>query len=598
MNLHRFGAVALLVLTLTAGRVKAADSRIDAVTLYEQTALVTRLVEVSAEQGNVELVVGPLPTSLQPGSLYAESDGELRVLSTRYRQRVQEDATDEEVQQLLAELQETTRQLARNQAAQQAVQSNLQLLDKMEAFTQSAVQADAADGAMNAESIVQLATHIAERRSALLEERVTLEQAREDLTKQFSLTQARVGQVEAKADRTVREAIITIDNPAGAAGTVRLGYVVNAAGWTPQYRIRAATGDAAVTLESLASVFQQTGEDWSSVELTLSTATPNLNAAPPELLAVQLTFDAVAADSAGGGGFAGGVNLGVDGLNELRQQQQAAQGQYGKALQSDERERFNLDNNLFASQSAAADLLADRGVLEEVGAIAGRELKRGQPAGDSREQAVTFTLAGRTSIAWRDDEQLLEIDSLALDSELGYQAVPQLTASVYRTAALKNTGDRVLLAGPAKMYLDDAFVGRTDLPMVAVGQDFSVGLGVDPQLTAVRRLVDRTNETLGGNQVRTPTYEIAIRSLKGDAVTVQVLDRMPKDEGNAVRVELVSAEPALSEDADYQKLERPSGILRWDLPVPAGETATIEYAYSVSFDRQRQPTGVRPVQGQ
>ena len=40
-------------------------------------------------------------------------------------------------------------------------------------------------------------------------------------------------------------------------------------------------------VEYLAAIQQQTGEDWSNVKLVLSTAQPMLNAAPPELLALQ-----------------------------------------------------------------------------------------------------------------------------------------------------------------------------------------------------------------------------------------------------------------------------------------------------------------------
>ena len=72
------------------------------------------------------------------------------------------------------------------------------------------------------------------------------------------------------------------------AGTLRLGYLVNAATWWPQYRLRGSAADGPVRLEYLAALVQQTGESWSGVRITLSTARPSLDAAPPDLTPLKM----------------------------------------------------------------------------------------------------------------------------------------------------------------------------------------------------------------------------------------------------------------------------------------------------------------------
>ena len=72
------------------------------------------------------------------------------------------------------------------------------------------------------------------------------------------------------------------------AAKVRLGYLVGAANWWPQYRLRGGVADAAVRLEYLAAVVQHTGELWPNVRVTLSTARPSLEAAPPDLLPLKM----------------------------------------------------------------------------------------------------------------------------------------------------------------------------------------------------------------------------------------------------------------------------------------------------------------------
>src|SRR5205085_12056235 len=90
--------------------------------------------------------------------------------------------------------------------------------------------------------------------------------------------------------RTERDAVIAVEKSNAAAGKVRLNYLVNAASWHPQYKLRAGkTAKDQVQLEYLAAVLQHTGEDWANVKLVLSTAQPMLNAAPPELQTLQVT---------------------------------------------------------------------------------------------------------------------------------------------------------------------------------------------------------------------------------------------------------------------------------------------------------------------
>ena len=153
-------------------------------------------------------------------------------------------------------------------------------------------------------------------------------------------------------------------------------------------------------------------------------------------------------------------------------------------------------------------------------------------------------------------------------------------------------GGVVLLPGEATMYLGDDFVGRTDLPLVAVGETFTVGFGVDPQLRAARQLVEKTSAVQGGNQVRKFDYRLVVESYKAEPAAVQLWDRLPvAEDADAVNVRLIENSEPLSEDASYVRLERPQNLLRWDLTLPAnanGEKAvTVTYQFEMAYDRNR-----------
>src|SRR5439155_19998460 len=140
-------------------------------------------------------------------------------------------------------------------------------------------------------------------------------------------------------------------------------------------------------------------------------------------------------------------------------------------------------------------------------------------------------------------EQVLEVARLELTPEFYYKSVPLLTSHVYRLAELVNKSDHVLLPGDATMYLGSDFVGQMNLPLVAIGEQFTVGFGVDPQLQVKRQMTDRSRATQGGNQVLRFEYRVLVSSYKADRVKLQVWDRLPHAEGDTEGVNLVKTTP-------------------------------------------------------
>ena len=121
------------------------------------------------------------------------------------------------------------------------------------------------------------------------------------------------------------------------------------------------------------------------------------------------------------------------------------------------------------------------------------ELKRKDDRGPKAVEgvSVSYRLANRTSLPSRSDRQLIQIASLPLKGDFYRLATPVLTSFVYEETRLTNTSDRVFLAGPAATFMGGQFVGRGDLPTVAVGESFTVGLGIDSSLRAERELVNK-----------------------------------------------------------------------------------------------------------
>src|ERR1051325_2212035 len=402
--------------------VNVTPSRVASVTVYPLSALVTREGEVRAAKGVVELIVSPLPPTIVSSSLYSEGSDGVRVLTTRYRTRAIQQDTRVEVVKLQKELAELALAREKIESDIKAIQENLKLIGKMEGFLSVTTIQATEKGALNAESAITLAKHIKESRMETSRELVNLQQQVKANQDKAALLQSNLSAVSAPAPRTERDAVIVVDR--ANAGKVRLNYLVHSAAWRPQYKLRA--GKAAkdpVQVEYLASLVQATGEDWSNVQLTLSTAAPMLNAAPPELQTLNV----------------GVVHKGAPPPRkaDLAELEEQIRNLRIKA-QKDFNERKPTTGIGLFNTAAALDQSWE--LLNPDAAV-----KRGCALAILEGPSVAYHIATPLAVPSRNDEQVLEIARIELAPDFFYKAVPLLTTHVYRLADILNKSSYALL---------------------------------------------------------------------------------------------------------------------------------------------------------
>jgi uncharacterized protein (TIGR02231 family) len=205
--------------------------------------------------------------------------------------------------------------------------------------------------------------------------------------------------------------------------------------------------------------------------------------------------------------------------------------------------------------------------------------------------AVTYDVAQPISLGSRREAQLVPIAVKTMKARTFYQAVPLLTTSVFRGAEVLNTTNQPLLAGKYTAYVGTEFVGNGQLPLVAKGQDFTLGFGVDTQLRCRRELVDKTDKTFLGSRTQTFRYELAVENFKDKPVQVQLLDRIPTTRNKALKIEIEKTSQPMSKNADYLAREKSKGLLRWDVEVPAkaagAKEKTVTYTFKMKLAADR-----------
>ncbi len=549
--------------------IKVASSKVTAVTVYPTGALVTRDVDASGPAGRVELVVSSLPAATVNTSLYAEGTEGIRVLTTRYRTRPIIEDTRADVKKSMDELKQLVIAREKLEGDQTAVQDNVKMLGKMEGFlTVTTVQATE-KGALNADAAIALAKHIREQRTDSAKELVNLKQQVTANNEKTEVLRQRLTELVSGIARYEHDAIIVVEKANADAGKIKLNYLVENAAWRPQYKLRAdKAGKENVTLEYLAAVVQNTGEEWPNVKLSLSTAQPMLNSAPPDLQTLH-------------------VSVAPKGTAASAQPSIAELEDQIKALRSKGQKDLND-----RKQTSGVGLVNTAAAREQSWELFNPEaaVKRGCMLSYREGPTVTYRIATALTVPSRPDEQVMEVAKIDLKPDTYYKTVPILAPHVYRMADVVNKSEHVLLPGEATVYFGSDFVGQMTMPLVAVGEQFTVGFGVDPQLVVQRSMVDKMRSTSGGNQLLRYDYRILINSYKTDKVKLQVWDRLPYAENDTVGVQLLKTTPELSKDALYQREQRPSNLLRWDVTVEPGSNGAkampINFEFKLELDRQ------------
>jgi uncharacterized protein (TIGR02231 family) len=162
---------------------------------------------------------------------------------------------------------------------------------------------------------------------------------------------------------------------------------------------------------------------------------------------------------------------------------------------------------------------------------------------------------------------------------------------VYIRGELVNASAYQLLPGKASIFLGEDYIGPTTFDSVPPNGDFKVHFGIDPAVTASRKLISKKTETTGllsGGRRTHYEYRLAIDNGTNSPITVELWDRYPVSRNSEIQIDLIDMTAPLSSDGYYTNEERPQGLLKWILSVPpsAGQPPYL-ISYGVQINRAK-----------
>ncbi|KAH9038570.1 hypothetical protein EDB85DRAFT_2072734 [Lactarius pseudohatsudake] len=378
--------------------------------------------------------------------------------------------------------------------------------------------------------------------------------------------------------------------------------IVQNATWSAAYELHATTDagvpSPSVSLHYRARITQSTGEDWTDVALTLSTADMNLSTQSiPTLIPTKIRPP-----------------------KSLFGQSNPAPPMFAKSATR------GLFGSAAPDMSETAPTPADDGwqAVDADTTSSDEPVPIAEPTAVVHESplALTYHIDGASRVPSDGVPHQLAVAVLPFSATLQHVAVPKARPVAYLHATVRNTSDYRLLAGPVHAFVDDAFAARTALPRdAAPGDTFHCTLGSRPRHphplcahppdAAARAFSEQWATTAFASRTTiTNSHPFALRALvlrdavpvSEDGERVNVVLRRPAaladlEQGEEVEV---GAEDEGEEEGGVRperraaprrkvrwcksvdgKGGRKEGLFEWVVDVGAGEEVTIETEWDV-----------------
>ncbi|MFG1810042.1 mucoidy inhibitor MuiA family protein [Streptomyces sp. NPDC049040] len=509
---------------------------ITAVTCMEDRAQIERAGSVRLGAGVGRLRIGPVTPLTADRSLRADfaADSGARVVDARVVRTYTPTPPGEpgrEASELRREVHQLEQELADAKLLRQRLDSALAVVGQARTDLHRDIVQGAGGGDADPERWADRLDRVEQEAEPRIGELHKLRRRLHDIEEELREARLALAVVETAPQQLTAHLDLVVEAERDGTAELRVTGLVPCALWRPAYRATLAADRASVRVETDAFVWQETGEDWTGVRLTLSTARPTLAASPPVL---------------------------ADDVLTLRD----------RSVE----ERRTVEVNLRE---------------EEIRTVGGTS--PAAPAGlpGLHDGGDVRVLAAPHPVSVPSDHRphRVHVTSFAAPCTVEDTCAPELSPLVVATARLTNTSGHVLLAGPVDLVRGSGFVGRGRLDFAGAGEEFEVAFGSEDTFRVVRH-TEESRDTTGLaaiNQRTVLTRRVRLFVSRLDARPgaperrITVRERVPVSEVSAVEVDVRTADCRPAPDTLDDE-----GIARYELRLGPGEHREIELVYDIT----------------
>jgi uncharacterized protein (TIGR02231 family) len=337
------------------------------------------------------------------------------------------------------------------------------------------------------------------------------------------------------------EVEILVSSDAAASAEIELKYLVDQAGWSPSYDIKAIDTDKPVELEYRAKVYNNTDIDWKNLKIKLSTADPNLSVTKPILKPWYLRYQTYS--------YKNIISKGEGYMQNIMVQKEKQNKEY---------------------QQIADDELDETIVIDDFSETAVPEL------------SAEFNIKKTYSIPSDDKPYLVDISEHKLPATYKHFAVTKLDKDVFLLARISGWQDLNLIEGPANVYYSGTYLGQSFIYTRNTKDTLDLSLGRDGKVMVTRTKLKKfsSSQFIGNKRKETMTYELTAKNNRKTDIKIQILDQIPISQTDEIEVKVLEISGA-------QKNET-TGELKWEFNLKPGESKKLRLSYEIKYPKNKE----------
>ncbi|MNJ86199.1 hypothetical protein D3C87_36870 [compost metagenome] len=356
--------------------------------------------------------------------------------------------------------------------------------------------------------------------------------------------------------------LLDADNATDISGVLK--YLVSDCGWAATYDLSATDLNQPINLKYKAQVYNNTGNEWKNVALTLSTSDPLLSAASPVLNPFYLKYGDQAEYSKKSS-YVQPIQQKTEYRNEVMNEiNMANQRAY---------DNYVLDQKVSANSDAfASDRSGSKNGGKKVSTVAMKQI-------EISDLNVDFPIAHPFSCPTDAKPYIVEIKTINMPATFTHVSIPKLDQGSFLLANIVGWQDLDLIPGPTNVYFAGNYVGVSEINTNNVDDTLSLSFGRDSKIQVLRKLKSEmsTKKISGSTKKDTYYYDIQVRNNRSVPVKVNLFDQIPLSSNSEITVTVETTGTGKKNDL--------TGEVSYIVTLQPGETANLELGYSVKYPK-------------
>ena len=185
-----------------------------------------------------------------------------------------------------------------------------------------------------------------------------------------------------------------------------------------------------------------------------------------------------------------------------------------------------------------------------------------------------------------NEDHLISLYQQKIPADYQYFTAPNYRKEAYLLAKVKDFSKYHLVSAPASVIFENMYIGETRISPDQTNNEMNITLGNDPKISIRREdIQDKSGEKfLSSYREKVVTYDLIIKNNKKEQISMEIKDRFPLSNNEAVKIEVLDKSGAAKDDE--------KGFLTWNIKLSPSETKKLRVSYKVRYPKDYTVSGL------